>query len=126
PINTRFKHEELEYILRQSDSSALILQDRLPKADFLDMLERVCPELPAFPPGNLRSSRLPALKTVIAVSSRKIPGAYSYGDLFQMGREIDLKPIEEAVRPPQKVSILYTSGSTAFPKGVMLTHNNIL
>ncbi|NWF53306.1 MAG: AMP-binding protein, partial [Syntrophaceae bacterium] len=39
PINTRFKHEELEYILRQSDSSALILQDRLPKADFLDMLE---------------------------------------------------------------------------------------
>jgi len=59
PVNTRFKADELEYILRQSDSSVLILQDRFQKADFLKMLEQVCPELPASPPGSLRSSRLP-------------------------------------------------------------------
>jgi fatty-acyl-CoA synthase len=126
PVNTRFKAEELGYILQQSDSSALILQDRFQKAAYANMLELLCPELPASSPGNLHSPRLPALRTVIAVSPRKIPGSYSYGELFQMGREIDLKPVEEAVRPPQTVSILYTSGSTAFPKGVMLTHNNIL
>jgi fatty-acyl-CoA synthase len=126
PVNTRFKTEELEYILRQSDSSALIFQDRFQRTDFLQILERLCPELPASLPGDLHSARLPALRTVIAVSSREIPGFYSYGELFQMGREIDLKPVEEAVRPARTVSILYTSGSTAFPKGVMLTHNNIL
>lgn len=126
PVNTRFKAEELEYILRQSDSCALILQDQFQKTDFLNMLGQLCPELSASPPGNLRSSRLPALRTVVTVSPGKIPGSVSYGELFQMGREIDLKPIEEAVRPARTVSILYTSGSTAFPKGVMLSHNNIL
>jgi fatty-acyl-CoA synthase len=126
PVNTRFKTGELEYILRQSDSSALIFQDRFQKMDFLPILEQLCPELQASPPGDLHSARVPALRTVIAVPSREIPGFYSYGELFQKGREIDLKPVEEAVRPVQTVSILYTSGSTAFPKGVMLTHNNIL
>jgi fatty-acyl-CoA synthase len=126
PVNTRFKAEELEYILKQSDASALILQERFQKAEYLNMLGQLCPELLASSPGNLHSARLPALKAIVAVSSYKIPGAYSYKELFQMGREIDLKPVEKAVRPAQTVSILYTSGSTAFPKGVMLTHNNIL
>jgi len=126
PVNTRFKAEELEYILGQSDSSALILQDRFQKAEFLTMVGELCPELSPSLPGNLHSARLPSLRTVIAVFSGKIPGSYSYGELFQMARDIDLKPVEGAVRPSQTVSILYTSGSTAFPKGVMLTHNNIL
>jgi len=126
PVNTRFKPEELEYVLRQSDSSALILQDRLQKTDFMNILGQVCPELSASTPGNLQSARLPALRTVIAVPAGTIPGSYSFENLFQMGRDIDLKSVKEAVRPSQTVSILYTSGSTAFPKGVMLTHNNIL
>ena len=126
PVNTRFKAEELEYILRQSDSSALILADRFQKNEFLRMLLQLCPELPAAAPGNLQSTRVPALSTVIVLSSPAPAGTYSYQDLFLRGQEIDLKPVEDGVGPHQTVSILYTSGSTAFPKGVMLTHNNIL
>ncbi len=126
PVNTRFKSEELEYILKQSDSSALILADRFQKAEFMDMFLQLCPELPASEPGNLICSRISDLKTIITVSSQKVPGTYAYQELFQKGQKIDLKSVEDTVTPHQTVSILYTSGSTAFPKGVMLTHNNIL
>ena len=126
PVNTRFKADELEYILQQSDSSTFILSDRFQKTGYLEVLRQLCPELYISQPGGLHSQRIPGLKTVICVSEKTQPGTFSFQRLFQMGREIDLKPVEDSVDPHQTVSILYTSGSTAFPKGVMLTHNNIL
>jgi fatty-acyl-CoA synthase len=126
PVNTRFKTEELEYILEQSDSSALILAERFQKSEYVHMLLQLCPELPASKPGSLTSSRIPGLKVIICVSEKAVSGTFSFQDLFQMGEEINLKPVQDSVGPHQTVSILYTSGSTAFPKGVMLTHNNIL
>lgn len=126
PVNTRFKTEELEYILRQSDSSALILGESFQKAEYLNMFLKLCPEMVSSKAGGLNSAKLPGLKTITCVSEKRIPGAYFFKDLFSMGQEIDLKPVEDSVDPHQTVSILYTSGSTAFPKGVMLTHNNIL
>ena len=127
PVNTRFKTEELEYILKQSDSSALILADRFQKAEFMDMFLQLCPELPAS--GAWQSDLQPNPRSeddYHGFLSKKSPGTYSYQELFQKGQEIDLKSVEDTVTPHQTVSILYTSGSTAFPKGVMLTHNNIL
>lgn len=126
PVNNRFKTEELEYILTQSDSTALILIDRFQKTDYLAMVRGLCPELASGSPGHLASSKLPNLKTVICLSKGKYPGMFVFNDLFQKGTEVDLPPVAESVDPHQTVSILYTSGSTAFPKGVMLTHNNIL
>jgi len=126
PVNTRFKAAELEYILQQSDSSALIMTDQFQKTDYLKMLRELLPNLASFTPGNLRSAELPALKTVISISEKPIPGIFSFSDLFDQGKEINLQPVAASVEPHQTVSILYTSGSTAFPKGVMLTHNNIL
>lgn len=126
PVNTRFKADELEYILQQSDSSTFILSDRFQKTGYLEVLRQLCPELYISQPGGLHSQRITGLKTVICVSEKAQPGTFSFQRLFQMGREVDLKPVEDSVDPHQTVSILYTSGSTAFPKGVMLTHNNIL
>lgn len=126
PVNTRFKTQELEYILKQSDSSALILAERFQKSEYMHMLLQLCPELPASKPGSLTSSRIPGLKVIICTSEKAVSGTFSFQDLFQMGEGINLKPVEDSVGPHQTVSILYTSGSTAFPKGVMLTHNNIL
>jgi len=126
PVNTRFKAEELEYILSQSDSSTLILAERFQKSEFMKMFLQLCPELTSLRPGNLTSARIPGLKTVICLSEKDLPGTFSFQNLYQLGNEIDLSPVEDSVRPHQTVSILYTSGSTAFPKGVMLTHNNIL
>ncbi|MDI6753562.1 MAG: AMP-binding protein [Thermodesulfobacteriota bacterium] len=126
PVNTRFKADELEYILQQSDSTTFILSDRFQKTEYLEIFRQLCPELYTSQPGGLHSPRIPGLRTIICVSEKALPGAYSFQRLYQMGSEINLKPVEDAVGPHQTVSILYTSGSTAFPKGVMLTHNNIL
>ena len=126
PVNTRFKTEELEYILNQSDSSTLILAERFQKSEFMKMFLHLCPELASSKKGNLNSSRIPGLKTVVCLSEKNLPGTFSFQGLYQMGNKINLKPVEDSVGPHQTVSILYTSGSTAFPKGVMLTHNNIL
>jgi fatty-acyl-CoA synthase len=126
PVNTRFKTEELEYILNQSDSSTLILAERFQKSEFMKMFRQLCPELASSSPGNLTSARIPGLKTVICLSEKNPAGTFSFQSLYQPGNEIDLKPVEDSVGPHQTVSVLYTSGSTAFPKGVMLTHNNIL
>jgi fatty-acyl-CoA synthase len=126
PVNTRFKIEELDYILSQSDSSALILGEHFPGSEFFKIFLQLCPELPSSAPGNLNSSRIPGLKRVVCLSEGKLPGTFSFQDLSLIGSGIDLKGIEDSVNPHQTVSILYTSGSTAFPKGVMLTHNNIL
>ncbi len=126
PVNTRFKAEELEYILNQSDSSTLFLAERFQRSEFMKMFLQLSPELTSLRPGNLTSARIPGLKTVICLSEKNLPGTLSFQSLYQLGNEIDLRPVEGSVRPHQTVSILYTSGSTAFPKGVMLTHNNVL
>jgi fatty-acyl-CoA synthase len=126
PVNTRFKTEELDYILNQSDASALILGEYFPGAGFFKILLQLCPELPSSAPGNLDSPRIPGLKRVVCLSEKSRPGTFSFRDLSLIGSGIDLKGVEDSVNPHQTVSILYTSGSTAFPKGVMLTHNNIL
>lgn len=126
PVNTRFRTEELEYIVKQSDSSALILTERFQNSEFMKMFRHLCPELESSKPGRLTSANLPGLKTVICLSEEILPGTCSFDSLYKIGSGIDLRNVEASVGPYQTVSILYTSGSTAFPKGVMLTHNNIL
>jgi fatty-acyl-CoA synthase len=127
PVNTRFKTDELEYILTQSDSSALILTERFQKSEFMKMFLRLCPELLSCHPGELTSPKLPGLKTVICLAEKEsLAGTIPFQDVYKEGSTTDLGPAEDSVNPHDTVSILYTSGSTAFPKGVMLTHNNIL
>lgn len=125
PINGQFKTEEAEYILRQSDSSVLLLAPRHGKNDYLGMVRELCPELSSCPAGGLKSTKLPFLKRVICTGEMTVPGAFSFDEIFRKGEAAlpEAPPVSDA---HQTVSILYTSGSTAFPKGVMLTHHNIL
>ncbi len=122
PVNTRFKAAELRYCLAQSDAKALIVVDRFLNIDFIAMLRAICPEIDTQLPGG----SLPELRTVI-VRGADVPAAAVPFDVLQqpVGAD-DLDRGASEVRPGDVALIQYTSGTTADPKGVMLTHDNML
>ena len=117
PVNTRFKESELRYCLAQSDARALVISDRFLKIDYIAMLRSICPEID----GSLPGASLPQLRQVIVRGSDVPSVAVPYSRLEEKPAEFD-----EAVEPSDVALIQYTSGTTAEPKGVMLTHDNML
>ena len=125
PINTRYKSVELEYILRQSDTSALIMMDNFLKIDFLEMITEICPELERDSHSPLESSRLPNLKSVILVGNRNLGASISFTEVLKMGRN-GKNGMARSCDPEDVAVIVYTSGTTGEPKGAMLTHRSIV
>ena len=130
PLNTRYKVHELEYILRQSDSTTLFMMDHFLKIDFIPMIYEVCPELKDCKPGELRSEKLPLLKNVIMLSEQSHPGTFDYNEVLQSGKDYAgsdaLKKAQEKVTPDDTYIIPFTSGTTGFPKGVVTTHDQYI
>jgi fatty-acyl-CoA synthase len=129
PVNTRFRTSELEYILSQSDSTTLILMDRFLNIDFTCILREVCPEMDSASPGKLRASRLPLLKNIIFLGDKKVQGSFSFSAVMSLGEGMPdetLKGPMARVQPDDVIMFQYTSGTTAFPKGVMLTHDGVI
>ena len=128
-VNTNYKKYELEYLLSQSDSKALVLIDGFKGTDYVEILNDLCPNLKTSRPGGLSDPGLPFLKNVIYVGRRQVPGAYRFGDLARMGdsySDADYRRLQASVLPRDVVNMQYTSGTTGFPKGVMLTHYNVM
>jgi len=121
PVNTRFKAEDLEYCLRQADVRLLFVADRFLKIDFVDLLRRICPAVDR----ELPDAKLPRLGHVIVLGSDIPKAATSYDQLLAHGAGAGKLPLDEA-RPDDVLLIQYTSGTTSYPKGVMLTHDNML
>ncbi len=129
-INTNYQSHELEYILKQSDSTTLFLIDTYRDTSFYNTVRKIIPELDATEPGKLVFGKLPLLKNVIYIGEKENPtGMFKFSDLIKMGEKITEKELDDrmnSLTDDDVINMQYTSGTTGFPKGVMLTHHNIV
>ncbi|MGG3917894.1 AMP-binding protein [Parageobacillus thermoglucosidasius] len=128
-VNTNYRAAELEYLLKQSDSTTLLLIERYRDSSYIDILYEIAPELRECKPGQLQSKRLPKLKNVIVIGDKRYPGAYTWNDLLALAHDVTEEQLDEqmdSLDPHDVINMQYTSGTTGFPKGVMLTHYNIV
>lgn len=123
-LNVRYRAHELSYILGQSRSTALILADHLGGVDYFETLHQVIPELPRCAPGELESAALPRLRHVIVDADDPYPGCHRLQDVADAGREAGAGPVAPAPGADDVFTVLYTSGTTSFPKGAMISHRN--
>ncbi|MBW6533703.1 MAG: AMP-binding protein [Mariniphaga sp.] len=128
-INTSYKLSELEYLLKNADVNTLCLADGYRDSDFVKMIFDLVPELKQQARGELKSEKFPELKNVIFIGQEKHRGMFNTAELILLGNHVDdieLESIKESIKCHDVVNMQYTSGTTGFPKGVMLTHHNIL
>lgn len=127
-VNTNFKIFELEYLLRQSDTKLLVMIGGFKNNDYVATVNELLPELKTTS-GEIESERLPFLKRVVFAGKETPEGMLNFEDLKILGGDFPVEIYEEnkkTLNTHDVVNMQYTSGTTGFPKGVMLTHYNIL
>ncbi|MBU4501719.1 MAG: AMP-binding protein [Nanoarchaeota archaeon] len=145
-VNTAYKERDLEYLLKQSDSTTICLMDKFKDYSYVDILNNVVPEIKDSKCGDIKSENIPKLKTAITIGeSREFPGLFSLDGLKNMEQPVelnglvkkiigdkkeitnkDLKKIQKKLKPDDVINIQYTSGTTGFPKGAMLSSYNMV
>ena len=128
-VNTAYKIHEAEYLLRQSDTHTLVMIESCLDSNYREIINELCPEIKDTRPGDpLRAKRLPFLRNVITVGFKQ-PGSLTFDEAMERYKLVSTEQVARmaaAVRPGDVCNMQYTSGTTGFPKGVMLTHYNVV
>lgn len=127
-INPAYRLTELEYALNLVGCAALVTATQFKTSDYIGMLNTLAPELAAATPGALKASKLPDLRMVIQIAG-SAPGTIPFTDVARRGSDIqraELRRLAKSLQFDDPINIQFTSGTTGNPKGVTLTHHNIL
>ena len=130
-VNPAYKANELKYVLEQSDAAALFLTRGVKGADFVEILQEAVPELAEVEEGELSVEGLPHLKHVVLIGegAEDSPGIMGYEEFIERAEETsaeELRERQDSLEADEVINMQYTSGTTGFPKGVQLTHANIV
>lgn len=128
-VNTSYKLTELEFLIRDADLHTLCIIDGYRDSDYVNMTFELVPELKTCVRGELFSERFPVLKNVVFIGPQKHKGMYSTHELILLGSYLPddkLNEAKQSISCHDVVNMQYTSGTTGFPKGVMLSHHNIV
>jgi len=128
-VNTAYKIHEIEYLLRQSDTHTLVMIDSLKDCDYAAIIRELCPELQTAEKGKpLHIRRLPFLRNIVTVGYSE-KGCYTWDEALELAQSVPASEVSRraaAIHKEDVCNMQYTSGTTGFPKGVMLTHYNIV
>ena len=128
-VNTAYKIHEIEYLLKQSDTHTLVMIEYCKDINYKEIIEELCPELKSLEPGSpLYSKNLPFLRNVVTVGF-DMDGCLNWEQMLSRSALIPREEVRRRaslVKPDDVCNMQYTSGTTGFPKGVMLTHRNIV
>ena len=128
-VNTAYKIHEIEYLLKQSDTHTLVMVEYCKDINYKEIIEELCPELKSLTPGTpLYSKNLPFLRNVVTVGF-DMDGCLTWEQMLSRSALVPREEVRRRaslVKPDDVCNMQYTSGTTGFPKGVMLTHRNIV
>jgi fatty-acyl-CoA synthase len=128
-VNPVYKSHELAYVIKQSDMKALVIIDAFRDVDYVQIVRELVPEAATQQRGHLDSAEFPKLKNLIYMGPEKHRGFYNVPELLILGEHGDdaaFAAAKASFANTDTINMQYTSGTTGFPKGVMLTHRNIL